>query len=115
MTELRHIFVFTDRRPEVAAFYREVIGVPVQEAKDDSVWFQPDGARLVVHEREEDSTAPEVGRGEGFVVWFGVADVAAAYERARAAGAVVGPRYGDYFFARDPEGRFVGVRARGKR
>ena len=43
------------------------------------------------------------------MVWFGIDDVKAAFDKARAAKAVVGDFYGDYFFARDPEGRFIGI------
>lgn len=107
---LRHVFIHSDRWSDVAAFYREIVGLTPESEKDDSVWFAPDGARLVVHDRDEEATAPEVGRARGFVVWFGVGDVDAAYARASAAGAVVGRRYDGYFFARDPEGRFIGVR-----
>ncbi len=111
MTEtLRHVFVHSARWRDVSRFYREVVGLPVESEQDDSIWFAPDGARLVIHDRDEEATAAEVGRGSGFVVWFGVDDVDAAYERTRAAGAAVGERYGGYFFARDPEGRFIGVR-----
>ncbi len=102
--------VHSERWRNVARFYREVVGLGLESEQDDSAWFAPDGARLVIHDRDEEATAPEVGRGSGFVVWFGVPDVDSAYERARAAGAVVGERYRGYFFARDPEGRFIGVR-----
>lgn len=108
-----YVFVFTDRRDEVAAFYRDVVGVPQESAKDDANWFRAEDARLAVHDRDDAETAPEVGRGQGFVVWIRVPDVRAAYARALAAGRVVGPYYDakpyPYFFARDPDGRFIGV------
>lgn len=109
VTTLRHVFVFSDQWEVVGRFYREVIGAPQESAKEDSVWFAPEGARLVVHRRDDPETAPEVLRGSGFVIWFGVEDVDGAYARARAAGAVIGERYRNYFFVRDPEGRFIGV------
>ncbi len=108
-----HVFVFTDRRPEVARFYRELLGVSQQSEGDDSNWFQAANARLALHDRDDRETAAEVGLGDGFVVWFRVPDVHAAYQRARSAGRVVGELYEDkprpYFFARDPDGRFIGI------
>ncbi len=108
-----YVFIFSERREDVARFYRDTIGVPQESAKDDANWFRAEDAHFVVHDRDDQETAPEVGQGTGFVLWFRVADVRAAYERARAAGFVVG-RYFDakpfpYFFARDPEGRYIGV------
>ncbi len=107
------VSVFTDRRPEVARFYRELVGVPRDSESDDSVWLRAANARLAVHDRDDAETAAEVGRGDGFVVWFRVPDVNAAYERGRSAGRVVGGLYEDkprpYFFTRDPDGRFIGV------
>jgi hypothetical protein len=41
-------------------------------------------------------------------LWFGVDDVAGAYARAKAAGCAIGSFQGDYFYARDPDGRYVG-------
>ncbi len=105
------MFACTARRAAVAAFYRDVIGLAVESIKDDSAWFAPEGARLVVHEWAGESDAPVDARGHGFVVWFGVDDIEGAYARAKAAGVVVGHRYRDHFFASDPEGRFIGVRA----
>jgi hypothetical protein len=46
----------------------------------------------------------------GFVSWFHLADLAGAFERARADDATVGEMREGYFFARDPDGRVVGVR-----
>ncbi len=107
-----YVFTFTDRRDEVTRFYRDVVGLSAAES-DDSEWFRAGASSFVVHEREDRETAPEVASGSGFVVWFRVGDVRAAYDRARAAGRVVGELYDakpyPYFFARDPDGRFVGV------
>jgi hypothetical protein len=44
------------------------------------------------------------------VPWFHVADLAGAFERARANDMIVGEMREGYFFARDPDGRVVGVR-----
>lgn len=106
-----YLFVFTDRRSEVAGFYRDIIGVPQESEKHDASWFRAENAQLAVHDREDEETAPEVARGTGFVVGIRVADVQAAYARASRVGQVVGKLYQGtphpYFFARDPEGRFV--------
>jgi predicted enzyme related to lactoylglutathione lyase len=108
-----YTFVFTDRRDAVARFYRDVVGLPQESVGADSNWFGAENASFVVHEREDRETAPEVASGHGFVVWFRVVDVRAAYERAQAAGAIIGDYYDGkpypYFFARDPDGRYVGV------
>jgi predicted enzyme related to lactoylglutathione lyase len=65
----------------------------------------------VVHDPYDAQTEPDVRGQRGFVIWFGVDDVAAAFARARAAGCAVGEFQGDYFFARDPDGRYVGFHA----
>ncbi len=51
----------------------------------------------------------EVRMQPGFVVWFGVTDVRAAYDKAKRAGRAVGEFHGDFFFAKDPDGRYIGV------
>ncbi len=108
-----YVFVFTSAREEVARFYRDLVGLHQESEGDDATWFGAQHAKLAVHDRGDEETAEEVRRGDGFVVWFRVADVRAAYERARAAECVVGPWYEGkpypYFFARDPDGRFIGV------
>ncbi len=106
-----YVFVFTDARVEVARFYREVIGVTQESEKSDASWFRAENAQLAIHDREDEETTEEVARGEGFVLGIRVADVQGAYQRAQAAGQVVGKLYQGkphpYFCARDPEGRFV--------
>jgi len=106
-----YIFVFTDRRPEVARFYRDIVGVPQESEKDDSNWLRAEHAQLAIHDREDEETAREVAQGSGFVVGIRVKDVLAAYDRTRREGRLVGELYQGhphpYFFARDPEGRFV--------
>ena len=114
MTSLGYVFVFTDRREEVARFYSGVLGLPVESdvesEKDDAVWFRTEGARLAVHDSNDRETAREVRGSSGFVTFVSVDDFEATFERARAAGAVVGQRFRNWFFVRDPEGRFIGVR-----
>ena len=101
------VFAFSDKHPEVARFYREIVGLS-GDTGDDSTWLEAANAKLVVHEPEERQTEPEISQQRGFVVWFGVDDIRAAWARAKVAGAVVGEFRGDYFFARDPDGRYVG-------
>ncbi|TME30947.1 MAG: hypothetical protein E6I66_08340 [Chloroflexi bacterium] len=102
---LTNVFAFTAKRDEIARFFDEVLGLRRQRARDDSVWFEPEGgATLTVHDREDEPEVP------GFVPWFHVADLAATYERARAKDANVGEMRDGYFFARDPDGRVFGVR-----
>lgn len=107
MTDLRYVFAFTSARPEVAAFYRDVLGLDIEETKDDAVWFATQGARFAVHDDDDPETAREVREGHTFVVGIGVDDLDGAYERARRAGAVVGDRFESWFFVRDPDGRFA--------
>ena len=102
---LTNVFAFTLKRDEVARFFDKVLGLRRQQARDDSVWFEPEGgATFTVHDREDEPEVP------GFVPWFHVADLAATYERARAKDANVGEMRDGYFFARDPDGRVFGVR-----
>jgi ketosteroid isomerase-like protein len=103
MTTLTHVFAFTGRRVDVARWYEEVLElIPVR--REDSVWFETSGSALVVHDREDEP-------GDASLVpWFHVADLAAAYERAGSS--TVGPLRSGYFFARDPDGRVIGIRQR---
>ncbi len=101
------VMVFSARRAEVEAFYRG-LGL-TGDGGGDETWLEGANAKLVVHGRAGAQTPSEVAAQGGFVVWFGVADVHAAYERARKAGAAASDFFGDYFFARDPDGRYVGI------
>ncbi len=109
-TVIGPVFAFSTKHPDVARFYQEVVGLPA-DAGGDATWLEAANAKLVVHEPEDRETEPEVSRQRGFVVWFGVDNIRAAFARAQAAGAVVGEFRGDYFFARDPDGRYVGFYA----
>lgn len=104
------VMVYSVKRRDVAAFYRELIGLSGGE-DGDSVWLDAGNAKVVVNEPTGSVAPPQVRAHAGFVVWFGVADVRAAHEKARRAGCLVGDFYGDYFFAKDPDGRFVGIYA----
>jgi predicted enzyme related to lactoylglutathione lyase len=101
------IFAFSEQHRAVVRFYREIVGL-VGDTVDDATWLEAANAKLVVREPEQRQTEPEVSRQRGFVVWFGVDDVHAAWARAKAAGVTVGQFRGDYFFARDPDGRYIG-------
>lgn len=105
------IFAFTKQVGAGATFYAEVVGLDPGLAQADSSWLHAANAELVFHAPEDRETPQEVSAQLHFVVWFGVDDVHAAYERARAHHAVIGDFYGDYFFVRDPEGRYVGIHA----
>jgi len=102
------VMLFSPRRREVERFYREIVGL-TGDARDDSTWLDATNAQVVVHDPTDRQTPEEVRSQIGVVVWFGVLDVRAAYERARHEGLVLGDFQGDFFFARDPDGRFVGI------
>lgn len=102
------IMVFTARRADVARFYAELLGIAA-DPSDGATWLEAANAKLAIHDPGDRQTPPEVHAQRGFVVWFAVHDVRAAYGRAEAANAVVGGFHGDFFFARDPDGRHIGV------
>ena len=103
---LTNVFAFTAKRDEIARFFEDVLGLRRQTPHDDSVWFESaGGATFTVHDHEEDE-----GDEGGFVPWFHVPDLGAAYERAGARSAVLGGMRDGYFLARDPDGRVFGVR-----
>ena len=104
------VMAFTSKRAEVVRFYTEIAGLKA-DPEVGATWLAADNAQLVVHDPDDRQTEPDVRGQRGFVVWFGIDDVAAAYQRARAAGSAVGEFHGDYFFARDPDGRYVGFHA----
>ena len=70
-----------------------------------------ENAQVVVNGPHERQPPKEFREQTGFVVWFGVNDVRAAFDKARRASAAVSDFYGDYFFARDPDGRYIGIYA----
>jgi predicted enzyme related to lactoylglutathione lyase len=104
------VMVFTALRGTVSSFYEEVLGLSGDE-KGDEIWLDAANAKVVVKQTGAAQTPKEVAEQQGFVVWFGVADVRGAYEKARRRGAAASDFFGDYFFSRDPDGRFVGVYA----
>ncbi len=102
------VMAFTGDRAEVVRFYREVAGLAGEESAD-ATWLEAENAKLVVHDLGDEQTPDEVERHPGFVVWLGVQDLTAAFDRAKRASATIGDFHGDYFFARDPDGRYVGI------
>ena len=104
------VMAFTAKRSEVVRFYTEIAGLK-SEAESDATWLAAENAQLVVHDPDDRQTEPDVRGQRGFVLWFGIDDVATAYARAKAAGWAIGEFHGDYFFARDPDGRYVGIHA----
>ena len=104
------VMAFTTKRSEVVRFYTEIAGLKA-EADGDATWLAAENAQLVLHDPDDRQTEPDVRGQRGFVVWFGIDDVATAFARARAAGWAVGEFQGDFFFARDPDGRYVGFHA----
>jgi predicted enzyme related to lactoylglutathione lyase len=106
------VFAFTAKHETTARFYSDVIGLPAGTGGDaSSSWLKAANADIVFHSPDDRETPAEVRGQTGFVVWFGVDDVRAAFDKAKAAKAVVGEFQGDYFYARDPEGRYVGIHA----
>lgn len=104
------VMMFTPKRGEVERFYTDIVGL-AGKPSGDSTWMDADNAKVVVHGPHDRDTPAEIRAQAGFVVWFGVPDVRAAFEQARQASATASDFYGDYFFARDPDGRFVGIYA----
>ena len=104
------VMAFTAKRAEVVRFYTEIAGLK-GDAQGDATWLAADNAQLVVHDPDDRQTEPDVRGQRGFVVWFGVDDIATAFARAKASGCAIGEFHGDYFFARDPDGRYVGFHA----
>jgi predicted enzyme related to lactoylglutathione lyase len=106
------VFAFTAKHVATAAFYADVVGLDAGTGGDPGAsWLKAGEVDVVFHSPDDRETPAEVRAQTGFVIWFGVDDVKAAFDRARAAKAAVGDFYGDYFFARDPEGRFIGIHA----
>ena len=106
------VFAFTSKHGTTARFYTDVIGLAAGSGGDpSSTWLTAGNAEVVFHSPDDRETPAEVRGQTGFVVWFGVDDVRAVFDKAKAAKAVVGEFQGDYFYARDPEGRYVGIHA----
>jgi len=109
-TQVGPVMIFSPKRAETVRFYRDIAGLTGEDGDStDAAWLDAANAKLAVNDPTDRQTPNEVRGQTGFVVWFGVADVRAAFDHAKRAGCVVGDFYGDYFFARDPDGRYVGI------
>ncbi len=108
-TQVGPVMLFSARRGEVAKFYADLVGLSGDAAADGATWLEAANAKVVVNEADDRHTPAEVRAQAGFVVWFGVADVRGAYDKAKRDGCAVGDFQGDFFFAKDPDGRYVGV------
>ncbi len=105
--QLGPVTMFSAKRADVVRFYADVAGLSPDDS-GDVTWFEAGEVRIAVHEPTDRQTPPEIRTQAAFVVWLGVPDVRAVFERAKAAGATVGEFHGDFFYARDPEGRYLG-------
>jgi predicted enzyme related to lactoylglutathione lyase len=103
------VFAFTKKHATTAGFYADVVGLGRGSDDAASTWLKTENADVVFHSPDDRDTPAEVRAQRGFVIWFGVDDIRAAFGRAKKAGAVVGDFFGDYFFVRDPEGRYIGI------
>ena len=110
-TQVGPVMLYSAKRQDVAKFYSDIVGLGAERpgGTTDAIWMGAANAKVVVHDKADRETPPEISGQGGFVVWFGVADVRAAYEKAKRAGCAVGDFQGDFFFAKDPDGRYVGV------
>ena len=104
------VMAFSPARRALASFYRDVIGMRGDDT-DGTTWLDAANAQLAIGDPSDRDTPAEVRESRAFVVWFGVLDVRATFDRAKRIGATVGEFRGDYFFARDPDGRFIGIHA----
>ena len=99
------VYLYVKDVEQAAAFYRDVLGIPLQ---GDDDWVEatfPEGIRFALHRWHEG--APEISAGS-VNVNFAVADIDDAAGRLRAAGVEVGEihreTYGSFFTFVAPEG-----------
>lgn len=103
------VFGFTAKHTTTGAFYRDVVGLAPGRDDNDPSWLTAGNADPVFQSPEDREAPQEVRAESGFVGWSGVDDVKLAFEEARTAKYVIGDCYGDCFFARDPEGRYIRI------
>ena len=99
------VYLYVRDIERATAFYRDVLGIPL-EGDDD--WVEatfPEGVRFALHKWHEG--APEISSGT-IHVDFSVADIDQAAEQLRAAGVEIGKiyrePYGTHFSFVDPDG-----------
>ena len=79
LDDLAYTVMYVDDIEKCAAFYRDVLGIPIDYAVEGWTQFQSNGAALVLHPRLEHQKAQA---GDGAVhVTFRVNDLDAEYER----------------------------------
>src|SRR5206468_3635328 len=72
------VMMYSAKQREVAKFYADLVGITGDG--EGSVWMKTENADIVIHGRDERDAPPEVTQHDGFVVWFAVSDVNAAFQ-----------------------------------
>jgi catechol 2,3-dioxygenase-like lactoylglutathione lyase family enzyme len=118
--QLDDVMIFADDLATMTAFYRDVVGLPLNEAtrRNDWVEFETGNVRFALHaipaqaSRDIDAGAPPAPREQqAFKLIFRVADIDAALARLEGLGVRILRRpWGGWDFV-DPEGNVLGVRA----
>ncbi len=108
LTDLGYVVVYVDDLDRCAAFYRDVLGIPVDYAAPGWTQFKTRGAALVLHPK----TDPASPTGTAAHVTFRVDDLDAEYRRlsAQAVKFVAPPAsaaFGKHATLLDPEGNAV--------
>ena len=100
------VMAFTAKRAEVVRFYTEIAGLK-GDVQGEATWLAAGNAQLVVHDPDGRPSDVRRTRDRGMVR---LDDVATAFAATGPPAALSGVP-GDYFFARDPDGRYVGFHA----
>ncbi len=99
------VYLYVKDMQRSSAFYRDVLGIPLEGDDDWREATFAEGVRFALHLWHEG--APEISAGT-INVNFEVADIDEAAERLRAAGVEIGEihrePYGSFFTFTDPEG-----------
>jgi catechol 2,3-dioxygenase-like lactoylglutathione lyase family enzyme len=109
MNEIVEVALFTKDVPEVARFYRALVGAAPVEEWSGGTTYQAGSVALLIHER---SDAPGAGPANEDHFALAVADLDATCEKLRGRGIafLVEPRdypWGRSAYLRDPDGRVV--------
>jgi predicted enzyme related to lactoylglutathione lyase len=108
------VLLISDEAERLAEFYREVVGLPLEDERHDGVPLhfgcEINGVHFAIHP-SEDWPGRQTTDGQSPVIVFYTNDVDAAYERLVANGVAATPPY-DHGFAvltafRDPDGNHV--------
>lgn len=111
LQSLAGVIIWTERLQQMAAFYRDVLGLPVHSQHADFVAFELNGIRFSVgtHSRVHGNTSEP----HRIMVNFGVLDIHASYETLRSRGVdfVRPPEREDWggwiATLRDPDGNLI--------